>query len=158
MNGYYYLTTMGKLRQYIINNIPTDVEIILCGSRDIVKIQSHKCILGCYFDYFHKLFNFGKEKNQPTIRIEVPNTKVARDLILSFNKHNINFECHEIRYLLEMFKCKRFFCLENDVKLLYDIKVSFDDFDLFMEVVDEFDFVNDKRLIRTIKKKYTTGL
>jgi hypothetical protein len=54
MNEYYYLTTMGKLHQYIINNIPTDVEIILCNPHDTIKIQSHKCILGCYFDYFHK--------------------------------------------------------------------------------------------------------
>jgi hypothetical protein len=86
MNEYYYLITMGKLHQYIINNIPTDIEIVLSNFYDTIKIQSHKYILGCYFDYFHNLFNFGKEKNQPLVRIEVSNTKVARDLILSLNK------------------------------------------------------------------------
>jgi WD40 repeat protein len=86
------------------------------------------------------------------VRIEVPNTKVAQDLILSYNKQKINFECHDTKYLLKMFKCRRFFCLENDVKLLYDTKVSPNDFHLFMEVVDEFDFINDKHLMQTIKK------
>jgi len=143
---------MGKLRQYIINNIPTDIEIILFNSHDTINIQSHKCILGCYFDYFHNLFNFGKEKNQSSVRIEVSNTKAARDLILSFNKQKINSTCYETKYLLEMFKCRRFFCLDNDVTLLYDIEVSSEDFNLFMEVIDEFDFINDKRLMYAIKK------
>jgi WD40 repeat protein len=150
---------MGKLRQYIIDNIPTDIEIILLNSYDTIKIQSHKCILGCYFDYFHNLFNYGKEKNQSSVVIKVENVKVARDLILSFDKQNINTMYNEIRYLLEMFKCRNFFGMntslikgKNDVELLYDITVPPDDFELFMLVVVEFDFINDKRLIHTIKK------
>jgi hypothetical protein len=80
--------------------------------------------LGCYFDYFNHLFNFGKEKNQPSIRIEVSNTKITQDLILSFNKQPAFLSPgahYNTNYLLEMFQCRRFFCLENDVKLLYDI-------------------------------------
>jgi hypothetical protein len=41
INEYNYLTTMGKLRQYIINNIPTDIEIILSNPHDTIKIQTH---------------------------------------------------------------------------------------------------------------------
>jgi hypothetical protein len=143
---------MGKLRQYIIDNIPTDIEIILFDPNDTIKIQSHKCILGCYFDYFHSLFNFDKGKNRPLVEIEVSNAKAARDLILSLNKQKINYGCHGVTYLLEMFKCRRFFCLKNDVRLLYDIKILPEDFNLLMDVMDEFDFINDKYLMRTIKK------
>jgi hypothetical protein len=35
---------------------------------------------------------------------------------------------------------------------LYNIKVSSGDFGLFMQIVEEFDFVNDTHLMRTIKK------
>lgn len=162
---------MGKLCQYIIENLPTDIEIILFNSNDTISIKNHKHILACYFDYFHKLFNFGKsfakaedltntlasrgskkEKNQSPIRIEVPNPKIAHDLILSHGKFKMNPKCNEIKYLLEMFKCRNFFCLKNDVAFLYDIEVSSVNFELFMEVIDEFDFINDKYLMRTIKK------
>ena len=45
----------------------------------------------------------------------------------------------------------RFFYLNNDVTKLYNLKIHLDDFDLFLEIVDKFDYGNDFQLIRTIK-------
>jgi WD40 repeat protein len=47
---------------------------------------------------------------------------------------------------------RSFFCLDNDVKLLYDIEVPPEEFDLFMHVVEEFDLNDDEYLLKTIKK------
>ena len=50
-----------------------------------------------------------------------------------------------------MFKCRDFFCLNNDVTKLYNLKIHPDDFDLFLEIVDNFDYNNDYQLIRKNK-------
>lgn len=122
---------MGKLYQHIINNFPTDIEINLVDSHSFVKINSHKCVLGCYFEYFKKMFNFPKEKNQSLIKIEVPNAKVAGDIITLLNK--IDIAQQSAQYILDLFRCRRFFCLENDPKLLYKIKIEAKHFQLFMD-------------------------
>ena len=41
--------------------------------------------------------------------------------------------------------------MNNDVTKLYNLKIHPDDFDLFLEIVDNFDYNNDYQLIRTIK-------
>jgi WD40 repeat protein len=94
----------------------------------------------------------GKEKNQSIIRIEYINAKVAHDVILSLYNHPVGKINSTTKYLLEMFKCRSFFCLDNDVKLLYNLDISKEEFDLFMHVVEEFDLVNDEYLLKTIKK------
>ena len=139
------MSIMEKLYQDI-----TDIEIILVDPSNTLSIHAHKHILGCSSTYFHNLFCFGKEKTQSSIRIEVDNAKIAHDVIISFYGQKIN-SAPDSKYLLEMFKCRNFFCLDNDVKLLYNIKVSTEEFNLLMRVVEEFD-VNDKQLMSTIKK------
>ena len=41
--------------------------------------------------------------------------------------------------------------MNKDVTKLYNLKIHPDDFDLFLEIVDKFDYNNDHQLIRTIK-------
>ena len=77
------------------------------------------------------------------------NAKITKDLIYSFYGKEIKYPCN--RYLLGMFKCRDFFCLDNDVKKLYNLKIHPDDFDLFLEIMDKFDYNNDYQLIQTIK-------
>ena len=130
----------------------TDIELILINSNDALTIHSNKNILEGSSNYFHNLFNFGKEKNYSSITINVCNTKIAYDIILLLNNQNPIYYNDSTKYLLEMFQCRSFFCLDNDVKLLYDINVPVEELDLFIQIIEEFDYKNDQNLIRTIKK------
>jgi WD40 repeat protein len=153
LGGHHNYFSMDKLYQDTINKVYTDIEIVLIDPHNTISMHAHKCVLECMSIYFHNLFNFGKEKNQSAIKIKVNNAKVANDCIMLFYDQKINLVSHnEIKYLLEMFDCRQFFGLSNDVTLLYNIKVQPEEFDLFMQVIEEFDFINDKRLTRTIKK------
>jgi WD40 repeat protein len=143
---------LNKFFQDLTNKIYTDIEIILVDNHNTISIHAHRSILDFSSDYFHNLFKFGKEKNQSSISINVCNAKIAHDLILSFYDQKINPSSCSAKYLLEMFTYRSFFGLDNNVELLYDIKVTAEEFDLFMQVVEEFDLVNNKRLLKAIKK------
>ena len=139
----------------LVNNLFTDVELILDDNKEPLSIHVHRNILASSCDCFMKLFTFNLNINQNKFILKVDNAKVTKDLIYSFYGKEIEYP--DNRYLLEMFKCRDFFYLDNDVKKLYNLKIHSDDFDLFL-VVDKFDYNNDYQLIRTIKnnipKKY----
>ena len=49
-------------------------------------------------------------------------------------------------------KCRDYFCLDNDVTLLYDLTIQPEGFDLFMDVVNNFDFISDIKLMEAVRK------
>ena len=101
-----------KLYQDLTKKFYTDIKIILVDPHNTISIHAHKNVLGYASAYFHNLFNFGKEKNQSTIRIENLNAKIAHDVILSLYNHpDVKIKSSSAKYLLEMFKCRSFFCL-----------------------------------------------
>ncbi len=70
-------------------------------------------------DYFDKLFNFDSNKNKSTFDIVVPNAIISNDIILSFyDPKYINLNNYDWKNLLDYYKCKHFFCLDNDYALL----------------------------------------
>ena len=133
----------------IINNLFTDVELVLDDNKEPISIHAHQNILASKCDYFTKLFTFNSNTHQNKFILKVDNAKIVKDLIYSFYGKEIEYP--DNRYLLEMFKCRDFFCLNNDVTKLYNLKIHPDDFDLFLEIVDKFEYNNDFRLIKTIK-------
>jgi WD40 repeat protein len=144
-----------------VNKFIDTIEIILIDPSGTLNIVAHKCVLESSAPYFHGLFHFNENTNQKKqFEIEVNNTKVARDMISTFYNQEIDSALYRnIKYLSDMFECRRALCLNNDIKLLYDIDVPKEDFELFMQVIDsftqtikDFDLVNDKRLMRAIKK------
>ena len=72
-----------KLQQDFINRKYTDIEIIFFNDDNHITIHAHKIILACCSDYFDRMFNFGTEKNQNQIKINVDDIGIARDLIYS---------------------------------------------------------------------------
>src|SRR5437763_3044207 len=126
----------------------TDTTIILRDNNKNRSIDVHKCVLGCSLKYFDCIFNFGKEKNQNCIEINVDDVDATYDLILSFYGREIIYT--NWRYTLNMFKCRNFFGLDNNQSLLYDLKVPPEGFNLLVEVIDLFDI--DKKLLHVIKK------
>ena len=140
---------INNLYLLLINNLFTDVELILDDNKEPISIYAHRNILASSCNYFMKLFTFNSNINQNKFILKVDNAKITKDLIYSFYGKEIEYPYN--RYLLEMFKCRDFFCLDNDVKKLYNLKLHPDDFDLFLEIVDKFDYNNDFQLIKTIK-------
>src|SRR5581483_8168431 len=128
---------MDKLYKDLCDKYYTDIELTLIDPHNTIKFNAHKCVLGCNSNYFHTLFKFGKEKNQTQITITVRDAKIAFDLISSFYEQKINSTNYpNWKYILEMIKCRSFFCLDNDTSLLYDIKVSTEGFELLLEVIE----------------------
>jgi hypothetical protein len=104
-------------------------------------------------NYFAKLLNFAREKYESRVTICVSNSKIAYDIILSFYDTKVNsHDRNNWKYLLETFKCRDYFCLNNDVHLLYDLEVQPKGFALLLEIADHFYFVKDRELVETIKK------
>src|SRR5581483_10642185 len=142
-----------KLYQDLHNKKYTDVELILVDCNKQLIMNVHKVILACSSEYFDKLFNFGTEKFQHQIIINVNDVDVAHDIILSFYGQKTNSTNYPLwKYLLESMKCRCFFCLPSDISLLYNLIVPAEGFDLLLEIIEHFDFINDNKIMRTIKK------
>ena len=96
----------------LINNLFIDAELILDDNKEPLSIHVHRNILASNCDYFMKLFTFNSNINQNKFIIKVDNAKVTKDLNYSFHVKEIEYPNN--RCLLEMFKCRDFFCLNND--------------------------------------------
>lgn len=127
----------------------TDVELSFVDDKETITTHLHKCVLISSSKYFEGLFSFGKEKNQSKISIKVDDAKIAHKIILSF--YGKNFSYDNSTYLLKMFNIRTYFCLNNDVKLLYDIKVPKKDFNSLITVVLS-EQNDDERLLQLVKK------
>src|SRR5581483_499386 len=142
-----------KFYQDLHNKKYTDVELILVDSNKQLNMNIHKVILACSSEYFDKLFNFGTEKFQHKITINVNDVEIAHNIILSFYGQKTNSTNYSHwKYLLDSIKCRCFFCLPIDISLMYDLIVPAEGFDLLLETIEYFDFINDKKIMKTIKK------
>ena len=141
-----------NLQKDLIDKIYTDVEIIFVDQTNTSNLYVHKVILASSSQYFDKMFTFGKENGQTQITIYVDNVVAARTSILSIYELIDADYLSNVKNLLEIFKCNNFFCINNDKKKLYNIKVPQEDFNLFLEILQEFDFLNDINLLSTLKK------
>lgn len=63
----------------------TDTELVLTDLDDVICLAVHRSVLVCASDYFSKLFDEQKilSTKSQSVRIEVCNAKIARDVILS---------------------------------------------------------------------------
>lgn len=145
-----------KLSTDLIDKKFTDVCLIFINATnptDTIKINVHKAVLGLSSDYFLNLFTFSNNKTKTEFEIIVDDVKIACEIILSFYGQIINSTNYtEWEYLLKTFKCRDYFALKNDIKLLYNLVIPQHGFELFLEVVDQFDYMNDLQLFYTIRK------
>ncbi len=142
---------LNKLRNLLMCREYTDIELVFSNGTQEVIVHANKIILASSCDYFYKLFNFNKNVSSVRIVVDVP--EIVRDIVLSFYGINTNSSNHpEWRYVLEVFKTRHFFCLDNDVSKLYNLSVPLEGFDLFLEVASQFDISTDRKLIKTIRQ------
>ncbi len=140
-----------KLRDFLTNKRYTDIELVFSNSTHQITMGAHKAILASSCQYFGKMFNFNGDITTTKIIVDEPN--IAYDIILSFYGINSNSSNYpEWQYILEIFKTRQFFCLDNDVSKLYGLVVPPEGFDLLLEVASQFDIMTDRKLLRSIKK------
>ncbi len=140
-----------KLHEIYTLQMYTDIELIFYNDTYQVTMRAHKNILAISCDYFRKLFDFNTDNATTKIFIKEP--AIAHDIIDSFYGIESKSTTYpEWRYVLEMFKTRDFFCLDNDVSKLYDLSVPSEGFDLFLEVASQFDIATDQKLIKSIKQ------
>ena len=131
--------------------IDFNVEITLFNQNDKITMNADKCVLRI-IQYFQNLFNFGIEKNQTKMNIKVDNAKIAHDVILSLYGQEINIGFTTGKIFWKFSNVEIFFVCIMNVSLLYDLKVPEEGFDLLLQVIEQFDYTNDQKLMQTIKK------
>lgn len=145
---------LAELFKDLFNKCYTDVYLSLVDNHEIININVHKTVLANACNYFNKLFNFQDNKNKSHFYIRTNNSKIANDIILSFYGKKINYSKSED--LLEYFKCRAFFCLDYDIKELYDLKISPSRFDYLVQSMDQLNLTNDVNILKMVKKNIPT--
>src|SRR5579872_6871554 len=142
-----------KLLTYAKTSTYTDATLTLNSRDKSMTFDIHRVILASASSYFHALFTFGSNYTKTSFTInEVDDVDIMYDLIMSWygSKPISNYE--PWLHLLKTIKCKSFLCIDVDPKLLYDLKVPPEGLDLLLEVMDLFDYTNDRRLLSTVKR------
>lgn len=129
----------------------TDIELVLKDdNNNTVHMHVHKAVLACASEYFCAMFSFDFKKTYQ--EMIVPNALIMRDIIMRFyNVEPQSLEISKWLYILESLRCLNFLCIPLDVKVLYNIEVPAEGFDLFLEVMEYFDVLTDIDLIRTLR-------
>lgn len=154
------LMDFSKLYQDLSDKKFTDVEITLVDDHDKMTIFAHRNILACSSEYFYKLFTFNIESvQQKMFRITVCDSKIAYDIIMSFYGQTIDLDkYHSVcSHLFKLFRCRRFFCQENNPSLLYDLTIPHEHYGEFLQILEEFDIINDYKLMDCVKRNLPTN-
>src|SRR3989337_2255793 len=126
-------------------NLFTDLGLKLVDQTNTITIQLHKIILYSSCIYFRKLLTSFKERNLNEITIQVPNTFIMHDIIMSFYGQKINSQnLPDWQHLLETIKCWDFLGIpfKPDV-VLRNLRVPTTGFDLLLDVIDLVGYDND---------------
>jgi hypothetical protein len=68
----------------------TDIKLILVDAYNSITMDVHRVVLGCFSEYFAKLFNFDMEKNQTSIQSEPITQSISRiDKMISLSELKI---------------------------------------------------------------------
>ncbi|AGF84898.1 hypothetical protein QJ854_gp884 [Moumouvirus goulette] len=131
----------------------SDLTIILKDDSKEEKIQVHKCILYSKNPYFENMLgNNFKESSESEIIIQVPNIEAAKIVIESIYDINHTIDL-DWKLQIDIYKCKDFFSQEKIFPL---IKISVEEFDKFMDLIDSLGYPNDivECIIKNLPKNY----
>lgn len=148
-----------ELQSNLDNKFLTDFCLVLKDTQNEITVDVHKIILASSCPYFKKLFSFGEETIHNRAVVNIIDAKIAFDLVMSFYGKNINTTDYpEWLYQLRLYQCRKFFCLQNDTDVLYDMQVPTDGFNEYLTVVlDEFNISNDIQFLYMVKKNIPIG-
>src|SRR5579872_4017603 len=142
-----------KLLTYAKTSTYTDATLTLNSRDKSMTFDIHRVILASASSYFHALFTFGSNYTKTSFTInDVDDVDIMYDLIMSWYGSTPSSNGQPWLHLLKTIKCKSFLCIDVDPKLLYDLVVPPEGLELLLEVMDLFDYTNNRRLLSTIKK------
>lgn len=135
------------------SDILSDFTLDLVDENSITTLNLHKNILYLGCPYFRSMFGGFKESDSSKIILEVPNVQATCDIIQSFYGIQ-NTNNNDWRHILNIFICKRFFCINTN--LSYQIKIPSDEFEELYFMIDKIGFDQDvvKFIIKNIPKTY----
>src|SRR5579872_3334649 len=138
---------------FVKNPIFTDANLTLVDPNKTITLPVHRFLLASASLYFRNLFTFGSNLDKTDFTVNVNDVDIWHDLIMSWYGHNVNSGNYPPwLHLLKTFESKSFLCLDLDQTLLYDLVVPPEGFEFLVKIMDLFDYTNNKRLLRTIKK------
>lgn len=146
-----------ELLEHQQNNTYTDLTLILSDETMKISVNVHKIILSIANTYFKKLFSTFKEKQQNEITITVSNAHVAYDIIMSFYGQTTNTaNLPKWYHALEMYKCRNFFGMEQDIRQLNNLVVPEEGFETLLDVIDLIGYNDNtiKMVNKNLPKKY----
>jgi len=139
-----------ELYESFLNNVLTDINIVLADDEREISMQLHKIILYSSCIYFKKLLTNFKEENSNNITVNVSNAYVAYDMIMLFYGQKTNIgELPEWKHILESVRCYDFFGLKigkfnpDDLKILRDAMIPDDEFELLLHAVEIIGYNTD---------------
>jgi hypothetical protein len=81
---------MSELYKDLVDKKYTDIKLILVDAYNSITMDVHRVVLGCFSEYFAKLFNFDMEKNQTSIQSEPITQSISRiDKMISLSELKI---------------------------------------------------------------------
>ncbi|AVG46777.1 BTB POZ domain-containing [Acanthamoeba polyphaga mimivirus] len=136
------------------SDILSDCTLDLVDENSTTTLNVHKIILYLGCPYFRSMFGEFKESNQSNITLEVPNVQATCDIIQSFYGTKIINNNNNWEYELNLFMCKRFFCI--DTIFPHQIKIPSDEFEEFLTMIEKIGFDKDikKFIIKNIPGIY----
>ncbi|ANB51109.1 hypothetical protein [Powai lake megavirus] len=136
------------------SDILSDCTLDLADENSTTTLYVHKIILYLGCPYFRSMFGGFKESNQSKITLEVPNVQATCDIIQSFYGTKIINNNNNWEYELNLFMCKRFFCIDSNFP--HQIKIPSDEFEEFLVMIEKIGFNQDikKFIIKNIPELY----
>nr|WBF70230.1 hypothetical protein [Megavirus caiporensis] len=136
------------------SDILSDCILDLVDENCTTTLNVHKIILYLGCPYFRSMFGGFKESNQSKITLEVPDVQTTCDIIQSFYGTKIINDNNNWKYELNLFMCKRFFCI--DTNFPHQIKIPNNEFEEFLVEIEKIGFNQDikKFIIKNMPELY----
>src|SRR3990170_8797570 len=150
-----------ELYNSLKENLFTDLSLKLVDQNNTITIRLHKIILYSSCVYFRKLLTSCRERNLNEITIQVPNTFIMHDIIMSFYGQKMNSQnLPDWQHLLETIRCWDFLGIPFESDILRNLRVPIEGFDLLLDVIDLVGY-NDftiKLIKKNLPNNYDTSI
>ncbi|BCS83131.1 WD40 family protein [Cotonvirus japonicus] len=130
-----------KFYEYFIDKQFTDLTIIITNENDKndeIKIDVHRLIVCANCLYFEKMLTGDFiEANKSIVKIDVPNTHIVYDIIMSFYGQNTNSKNYETWYhVLMKIKCMDYLGIKLNPFLPHNFCVPSEGFELLIDSIN----------------------
>ncbi len=129
-----------------------DLQLVLIDlNNNQLTLKLHKIILWINSPFFRKLLTSFSDYNKDIITINVSDSYVMKDIIMTFYLQNIkSIDYPDWRYLFECIKCYDYLCIPYNYDNIYDIEIPSSKFNKLLEILP---YLNDEYKIYKLVRK-----